>query len=129
MTTATGDLKWTTDVEVGGTFYRGMFNETDGDRGRFAETVARLLSLSGQSAVGAGDADKQSVEFIGTFKGETFTLYDYKSDFDLHIGGREGLDVRGLIEALRSALATATPVPFKATATYEKRERYGWPNR
>lgn len=85
----------------------------------FAETVAKLATISGQTPADLADGDKTSVEFVGTFKGEPFTLYDYKGGAMIHIGGSGRLDVDGLIAELLTALAAAEPTPYTATVPSE----------
>jgi len=121
------DLKWSDVPSVDGTSLSGYFMEGCTYR-QFKETVAKIITVSGQMGTDATDGYKCSVEFVGTFKGQVFTLYDYKEDFQLHIGGRDGLDVRDLIAALTDALKDVTPTPFVATLHYDSRRQYGWPN-
>ena len=58
----------------------------------FEETVARIATASGQP-VKSDDRYKTSVNFVGVFAGQRFTLYDYKEDRTIHIGGSNALDV------------------------------------
>ena len=77
---------------------RGFFDAADGD---FEGAVAKLMALG---AVDDGPGDKTTVEFHGTYNGAVFTLYDYRYDGRLHIGGHDGLDVDGLKAALGKVL-------------------------
>ena len=92
----------------------------------FEETIARLLGAGFERLDVDGDG-KVSIEFIGSFGGQTFTLYDYKGDRALHIGW-DGLDVDGLNAALVALLMTATPVPYTATERYDECDglTHGW---
>lgn len=108
-----------------GTSLRGYFDPLPYS---FAETVARLKTLSGQDPTTAGDGYKTSVEFSGTFKGQPFTLYDYKGDRSLHVGGTSALDVAGLLAALRVGLGMVVPSPYSATERYDDVDghTHGW---
>lgn len=97
----------------------------------FEETVARLITLTGQPATEQTDQYKVSVEFIGTFEGKVFTLYDYKEGRELHIGAAEK-DVRWmsrLKEAIFAALKEVEPTPYQADEYYDRNEGHGWPAR
>lgn len=121
----TNPLKWTTAIRTDGTHLRAMLPT----REAFALTIAKLITLSGQDPTEQTDEYKVSVEFIGTFRGEPFTLYDYKEDDEIHIGGSNRLDVDALIPVLMDALSTAEPTPFTARKHYDRGGNYGWPNR
>jgi len=81
-----------------GTHLRGFFEAADGD---FEGVVAKLTALG---AIDDGPGDKTTVELTGLFNGAVFTLYDYRYDGRLHIGGHDTLDVDGLKAALGSLL-------------------------
>lgn len=98
------------NVSASGTSLRGYL---DGTPWAFEELVARVKALSGVEIIG-GDDDKTSVEFTGVFDGHVFTLYDYKGDRTLHIGGRGGLDVDGLKAVLVAQLAKVAPAAYTA---------------
>ena len=49
------------------------------------EKTVAILRADG--AVDEGPGDKTCYEFVGTWHGAVFTLYDYKGGGDLHIGG------------------------------------------
>ena len=93
----------------------------------FEETVARLITLSGQDPTADTDQYKVSVEFVGLFNGHKFSLYDYKEDREIHIGGNDELDVEGLTKALLSGLATVEPTPYQANEYYDQELGHGWP--
>lgn len=94
----------------------------------FTSIVARLKTLSGQEPAEGGDAYKVSVEFKGTFNGHVFTLYDYKGDDTIHIGGHGGLDVDGLKSELAERLRVTQPSPYEARRHYDgsRGTRHGW---
>lgn len=120
-------INWTTNADINGTSFRSYFYE-GGEVEAFAEIVAKLITLSKQDPTAASDGEKVSVEFTGTFKSVAFTLYDYKGDFQLHIGGQPGLDVLGLQIALDKLLIEGvTPTPFTARTAYDEEVKYGWP--
>ena len=120
------DTKLTWPEPRGGTSFSGAYLQTPWS---FAETVARLIALSGQDPTQFTDEYKVSVEFGGTFDGQVFTLYDYKGDDTLHVGALDGrLDVAGLNAYLIDALTAVQPSPFTALIQYDDdRRRYGWP--
>ena len=91
----------------------------------FEETIARLLGAG--FTMQEGDGDKVSVEFVGTFDGHTFTLYDYKEDREVHIGGTRQLNVPGLHRELLALLTAATPCPYVAAEYYDGCEGHAWP--
>ena len=107
---------WNSDVSVDGTSLQGYLQMPWG----FEETVARVLALTGQSAQEQGDGYKLSVEFRGVLDGQVFTLYDYKGDRELHIGGRTGLQVSRLNETVVGVLKAVTPQPYQATEHYDE---------
>ena len=116
-TTQTVGLTWDGMLSIDGTSLHGMFEPLPFS---FEETVARLITLSGQAPETMNtDAYKVSVEFTGTFNGHTFTLYDYKGDRALHIGGRDGLPVKALILWLTEALQGVQPTDYTATEHYD----------
>jgi hypothetical protein len=119
-------LKFTTRVDRNGTYFRAYLPLV----GTFEETIARLLTLSGltiEQARDNGDHDKVSVEFAGTYKGAVFTLYDYKEDMEVHIGGHGVLDVDNLIPELLLQLQDTTPTPFENQTFYDEEISYGFP--
>lgn len=122
MTSYQSDFVWDVDVNINGTSFRGCFAAPLS----FEEIVARLRAVSGQDP--ATDCDKASVEFVGTFNGQPFTLYDYKGDAVIHIGGFGALDVFGLTTALGVLVADAVPVSYTARLPYEYGGFFhGWP--
>jgi hypothetical protein len=96
----------------GGTSLAGYFTSPFS----FEETIARLVTLSGVQPFENID-DKVWFEFIGRFDGKLFTLYDYKSSEQFHIGaadGGRGFDIGAFSVALDSALRSVQPTPFRA---------------
>lgn len=95
----------------------------------FEETVARLITLSGQPAR-SSDIYKSSVNFTGTFDGHYFTLYDYKEDRRLHIGvSNNELPIFDMIDVLVKELAKVEPTPYVAEEFYEERIGHSWGQR
>ena len=109
-------LNWT-PIDAVGTSLRGYFTP---DNMPFEETVARLITLSGQDPTAQADGYKVSVEFSGRFHGQPFTLYDYKAGYCLHIGGSSALDVAALHDTLSAALIAVTPPPYQAVCKYDE---------
>lgn len=103
----------------GGTALAGHFESPFG----YENTIARLVTLSGQSDAIQPIDDGVDFEFIGQFKGVTFTVYNY-GDERFHIGGDvlnagrdrrlgQRLDFLGLLTALETALAAVEPSAFE----------------
>jgi hypothetical protein len=92
----------------------------------FEETVARLITASGQPAR-SDDDYKTSVSFEGTYYGRRFTLYDYKESRNIHIGGNNELNVTGLVAALNRELAAVEPTPYEAKEYYDERISHSFP--
>ena len=99
----TSSIKWNPNTNIGGTFFRAKLTLPTIP---FGVQCHRLEVLSGQDPREWEDDEKITVMFIGTFKGEPFTLYDYRGDRTFHIGGHDTLDVVGLTEKLRGLLVT-----------------------
>ncbi len=93
----------------------------------FEEAVARILAVSHQPIFDQTDRCKMSFEARGKFEGSVFTLYDYKGDGRVHIGGPSDLKVEDLKSALRQVLAAAAPAPYEACIHYNRGETYRWP--
>lgn len=117
-------ITWDEESE-GITWLRAMFIDSPFS---FEETVARLITLSGQDPTATTDQHKVSVEFTGLFNGHKFTLYDYKEDREIHIGGNERLDVKGLIQELLVSLNSVEPSTYWAPEYYDQEQGHGWPN-
>lgn len=124
-------IDWT-NTSMSATWFRGLLEPLPWS---FRETVGRIITISQQgtppSAPGKpwkifGDDDKTSFEFVGTFEGHPFDLYDYQGDNQIHIGGTDKLNLDGLRAALLDALTKATPTPFEATHVTMTRNTYGW---
>lgn len=94
----------------------------------FELTVAKLITASGQPAK-SYDGYKTSVEFSGMFDGQPFTLYDYKEDREIHIGGHESLNITGLYEVLTAALGSVDPTPYEAKEYYDECVGHSWPKK
>ncbi len=112
--------------ETGGTYLRGYLNQLVFGL-PFEELVARLVTVSGQNPTELAGGEKTSVEFFGQFMGEPFTLYDYKGGGELHVGGRDGLDVPALTQALLPLVKDAQPSAFVAKMPHEYGgASFGW---
>jgi hypothetical protein len=116
-------IMWDAHASINGTSLRGYLRTP----WSFEETVARLVTLSGQDPTARTDGYKVSVEFTGLFGGDVFTLYDYKGGGCLHVGGRS-LDVKALETELVSLLRTVEPTPYSATINYDESAgaTHGW---
>jgi hypothetical protein len=122
--TSTTQLTWNADADLNGTSLQDYLMKGEWPWS-FEETVARLITASGQNPP-ANDGYKVSVEFIGTFNGKVFTLYDYKEDRELHIGAHNQDDIRGLTAAVRDALSAVEPSPYEAREYYDKERGHRW---
>ena len=120
------NLTWDATAPRAGTFFRDMLPSPYS----FTETVARLKAASGQDPTALSDQYKVAVEFAGTYRGEPFTLYDYKCSEDIHIGGTQNLNVGLLVLELLKILDDTAPVPFRAPQYYEGDDLpdYVWPD-
>ena len=112
-------IKWR-DGEINGTHLKGYWNDLPYS---FEETVARLITVSGQKPYATGEGllggHKCSFDFHGTYEGKVFTLYDWKGSYDFHIGGRTHIDIEELKQVLTEEIADAEPTPYEAEADYE----------
>ena len=105
-------IRWR-DGEVTGTHLHGYWNPPYS----FEETVARLITVSGQKPVVNGY--KTSFDFHGTYEGRVFTLYDYKGDYRIHIGARSAIDLEELTQVLDEEIADAEPTPYEVSTDYQ----------
>jgi hypothetical protein len=121
MSTRTIDWNTTRHRQAWGTSLRGYYRSP----WSFEETVARLVTASGQP-VNSDDGYKTSVNFKGTFGGRVFTLYDYKEDREIHIGGMDGLDVFELGVELNHVLSQVEPTAYTAKEHYAEKKGHGW---
>jgi hypothetical protein len=118
------DIKWTT-ARHGSTqliaYYESPWS--------FEETVARLVTASGQPAASPDGGEKVSVEFTGAYRGQPFILYDYKGDRSIHIGGGHELTapVRGLVNQLTEILSLVEPTPYQVAERYDEKKSHSWP--
>jgi len=93
----------------------------------FEDVVARLYNLSNQNIFEQGDEYKLSFEVSGSFDGKPFTLYDWKGDNCVHIGGHDDLDVPGLKKELLKLVKKTDPKPFTAKLHYYGNGTYSYP--
>ena len=114
-------IRWR-EGEIDGTYYLGFWDDLPYS---FEETVARLITVSGQNPIINGY--KCSIHFHGTYEGKVFTLYDYKGDYRIHIGGKRGLNLEGLKQFLAEEIADSEPTPYEAVADYQPGIRHQWP--
>ncbi|ARF11908.1 hypothetical protein Klosneuvirus_3_43 [Klosneuvirus KNV1] len=95
----------------------------------FEDVVARLYNLSNQNIFEQGDQYKLSFVVSGLFDGKPFTLYDWKGDECVHIGGKDDLDVLELKKELLKLIKKTNPKPFTAKLYYDqcKGQTYSYP--
>ena len=60
----------------------------------FENTFGKIRVFGGKNVSYGGD--NSTFEFIGTYDGQQYSLYDYKNDRNVHIGGGAKLNVSGL---------------------------------
>jgi hypothetical protein len=89
---------------------------------KFEEVIARLYTLTknNYNMFDEGDKYKTSFLIIGTFQGEVFTLYDYKADNNVHIGGNSNLNVNDLTIELVKLIEITQPTNFTAEYYYDE---------
>lgn len=104
------------DVDYIGTSFNDYLEIKDMS---FEEVVARLYNLSDQEIFDKTDKYKVSFDIHGSYKGNVFTLYDYKGDNMIHIGGKDGLDVKGLKKELIKLIKKSVPKPYIAKLYYD----------
>jgi hypothetical protein len=117
------EIVWDQEVEIGGTSLRGYFESP----WVFEETVARLVAASGQLGTESGDKYKISVQFIGRFLGQPFSLYDYKEDREIHVGVWPDFPLAEFCEALLKLLSEVEPMPYEAREHYDLERWHRWP--
>lgn len=100
-----GDIIWNAG-DVNGTFLRGGLMDIT-----FTDLMNRVDALGGTNDACPDGHYENFFAYRGTFKGETFTIYDA---FGIHIGGTDGLDVDGLIDTLTALLNCKTGHPTPA---------------
>ena len=117
-----GDILFCPNIEkeTDGTSYQGMLST----KLPFERSVALIYEISGQKIFENGDGYKLTFHVFGKYKGQVFTLYDYKGDKDIHIGGFEELDVDGLNDELIKIMekGNINPKKFKAVCKYTEEE-------
>lgn len=86
----------------------------------FEDVVARLYNLSNQSIFDQGDDYKLSFKVHGSFDEKPFTLYDWKGDNCVHIGGKDDLDVPNFKKELLKLLKKTEPKQFTAKLHYDQ---------
>ena len=59
-----------------------------------------------------------------------FTIYDYKADKCIHVGGNKSLDIKNLINDLNKLLKNTEPLEYTAKYYYGiyNREKYSYKN-
>lgn len=93
----------------------------------FEETVARLYSLANYD-IFSGCDHKSSFQISCKFRGNVFTLYDYKEDSLVHIGGHDDLDVELLIINFLLVLQLTKPKEYVTKLKYydDRHRTYLW---
>jgi len=90
----------------------------------FEKIVACLYEMSGQDIFQQGDDYKMIFCVNGTYDGEPFTLYDWKGDRSVHIGGRDTLNADGLIKELLRLIMITVPKKFRTKGSDGQRYKF-----
>lgn len=93
----------------------------------FEEAVARLYTLAGYDIFEESDGDKTSFHITCVYGGNAFSLYDYKEDDEIHIGGRREWNMVGFIDSLLQLMSQTIPTPYRAKCYYSDCHKYSWP--
>lgn len=109
------------DRDINNTSFRGYLPSPYS----FQETVGRLYTMAGDDMFRDCD-DKCSFHITGMLENTVFTLYDYKEDDLIHIGGHENLRIDQLIIYLNMMLKVTEPTPYVAQYHYETNRTYHW---
>lgn len=109
-------IRWTKQIPSG-TSLLGYYTQS---LWSFEETVARLITASGQE-IESPDEYKCSFQFSGFFNGKVFTLYDYKEDRTIHIGGNDPLILLTIQEHITFALLAVEPSFYIAKEYYDQK--------
>lgn len=139
-------LKFTLDCDINNTHFRSYYTineETDklykllndekfnekyfpygSQISDFNETVAKLNRIGNDNNINIfdnqySDGYKESFSLTGLYKEEVFTLYDYKADQCIHIGGNDNLDIKNLISELNELLKNTNPLEYTAKYHYD----------
>jgi hypothetical protein len=84
----------------------------------FEEVLARIVTIGVANNQNIFvDCDKSTFELTGSYRGKIFTLYDYKANRGVNIGGKD-LDVEALILDLSKLILATNPTKFSATSGY-----------
>jgi hypothetical protein len=92
----------------------------------FERILAGINAIANQVIFDDGNFDKSSFTAEGTYKGKYFSLYDYKGDRSIHVGGGNELDVKGLVDELNKLIKLAEPKPFSCRCSYTN-AKYRYP--
>jgi hypothetical protein len=90
----------------------------------FNEIVAKFNRIGKDNNINIFDnkfCDEYKISFLlsGKYKGEVFTIYDYKGDECIHIGGKNTLDIKSLIKELNELIKMTEPLEYKAKYHYD----------
>jgi len=105
-------------VDINMTHYLDMLPMTY----KFNEMVARLHTIglsNGVNIFDNGDKYKLTFELAGKYNGQVFTLYDWKCDNEIHVGGHDTLDRKGLISELMELIKETKPTKFTSKYYYD----------
>lgn len=100
--------------------------------GAFMLMISKLYSIAPNMFQHAGE--KSTFEIVGTYKGQIFSLYDWKHEYNLSIGGRRDtingqyktlLDTEGLKTHLIEMIDSAQSKPFSARGYYSQVYEWG----
>lgn len=104
------------NIDTSNTHFQDLLSITDMT---FQEIVARLYGASNQKIFDNSDEYKTSFEIRGIHNGNIFTLYDYKCDYQIHIGGHDDLDIFDLKKDLTTLILNTEPKSYVAKLYYD----------
>ena len=84
----------------------------------FEESVARLYALAGYEIFDCTDEFKLSFNASGTYKGKPFSIYDWKCDNLLHVGGKDDFDIVSFKKDIVKLMKTVKPKHYEAKYYY-----------
>ena len=120
-------LQFDSDVDLNGTHLLGYLDHPY----LFAQALSRLYYLADYNIFAdrnRGDIYKSSFGINGSYEGKRFSLYDYKDDERIHIGGDDNLNLDGLKHQLLCMMETANEPSFVTHSNYTfPVHEYSWP--
>ena len=99
----------------------------------FEELVAKLVTAFGEEVLKGSSDNKTSIDIcLDLYEDEdkicSFSLYDYKEDFTLHIGGLKDANdhKKDIIDALNEFFSATESTPYVNKTKYDQQVLYSW---